>query len=73
MAVLEGRKVGEGDIRLFIGIWDIERMGFGAPSTREGIARRRRIKAQVNTRPDGNNFNLRHLNCGMVDIEERGI
>jgi len=68
VAVLEGREVGKGSIRLFIDIRCFNWMDFGVPSDRKGIAQFRRVKAQVNVRLDGKDFNLRHLDCGMVDI-----
>ena len=73
MAVLEGWEIGRNNVGLFIGILDVKWMAFGVQSARKGVAWCRRIRAQVKMSLNWNNFNLRHLNCGVVDIGERGI
>ena len=71
MAVLHGREVGKGNIGFFIGIRSIDRMGFGVPSDRKGVAQVGRGEAQVNVGLDGEDFDLRHLDCGIVNIRGR--
>ena len=71
MAVLEGREVGKGSIGLFVHIRCFDWVGFGVPLDRKGIAQFRRVKAQVNVRLDGEDFNLRHLAHDMIGIRGR--
>lgn len=71
VAILDGGKIGKEIIGFFVSIRHIDWMGFGMPPNRKGVAQFRRVKAQVNVRLDGKDFNLRHVDCSVVNIRQR--
>jgi len=68
VAVLEGREVWEGRIGPFVDIRSLDWMGFGVPSDRKCITQLGRVKVQLSVRLDGKDFDLRHLDCGVVGV-----
>ena len=71
VAVLEGREVGEGSIGPFVGVRCLNWMGFRVPSDRICITQFGRVEVQLSARLNREDFDLRHLDCGVVGVRGR--